>query len=61
MQQFRALVASYIKRNNSAPSTFGRKVMSDPTWVAKLMAGLEPKERNRNKVLRAMQKPWGQS
>lgn len=54
LEQFRLRVASYIKRNNIAPTAFGRDILNDPAWVARLMAGLEPKDRTRNKVLEAM-------
>lgn len=54
IDQFRVQVASYIKRNNIAPSRFGRRVMGDSAWVYRLMNGFEPKERTRQKVLAAM-------
>lgn len=56
-EQFRLRVAAFIKRNNIAPSAFGRKVMGDPAWVYRLLDGFEPKERTRAKVLEAM-KGW---
>lgn len=57
-EQFRIRVASFIKRNNIAPTTFGRKVMGDPAWTSRLIEGFsEPKERTRIKVIQAM-KGW---
>lgn len=54
IEQFRIRVASYLRRNNIAPTAFGREVMGDPAWVSRLLDGAEPKERTRNKVLAAM-------
>ena len=54
VEQFRVQVASYIKRNKIAPTAFGRKGLGDPAWVSRLMDGLEPKERTRDLVLKAM-------
>lgn len=54
LDQFRVKVLRYITKNNISPSAFGRRVLNDPAWVARLKAGLEPKERTRDKVLRAM-------
>lgn len=54
IEQFRLRVASYLKRNNIAPSAFGREVLNDPAWVQRLLDGLEPKERTRDKVIAAM-------
>lgn len=56
--QFRVCVASFLKRNDIAPATFGRKALGDPSWVFRLLNdNLEPKEATRNKVLAAM-KAW---
>ena len=55
LEQFRARVASYIKRNNIAPTRFGRLVMNDPAWVGRFIEGFsEPKERTRKRVLDAI-------
>lgn len=54
IEQFRLRVAAYIKRKNIAPTAFSRTVMGDPAWFSRLMAGAEPKEKTRNKVLEAM-------
>jgi hypothetical protein len=54
IDQFRARVAAYLKRKKIAPTAFSRRVMKDPAWYFRLMAGAEPKERTRNKVLEAM-------
>jgi len=57
-EQFRLRVMSFIKRNNIAPTAFGRKVMGDPAWTHRLIDGFsEPKERTRQKVIEAM-KSW---
>lgn len=54
VKQFRSLVLAHLKRTGIKPSTFGRDVMGDSAWVYRLKAGLEPKEKTRNKVLEAM-------
>lgn len=54
LEQFRNQVLSHLRRNKIKPSAFGRMVLNDPAWVSRLIAGLEPKERTRAKVLRAM-------
>lgn len=56
LDQFRVRVASYLIRKKIAPTAFGRKVLNDPAWVSRLMAGFEPKERTRQKVLDAMRR-----
>ncbi len=55
--QFRLRVASFLKRNKIAHTTFGRKVLNDPAWISRLLDGFEPKERTRDKVIKAM-KDW---
>jgi hypothetical protein len=57
IEQFRIRVSTHLKRNNIAPTAFGRKVMGDPAWVHRLLSGSEPKERTRNLVIKAM-KDW---
>jgi len=57
IEQFRIRLASFLKRNNIKPTTFGRDVLGDSAWVGRVLAGREPKERTRNKVLQAM-KEW---
>ena len=54
LDQFRIRVLAYLRKNKIKPSTFGREVLNDPAWVSRLADGLEPKERTREKVLRAM-------
>lgn len=54
LEQFRARVAAYLKRTGISPTTFGRDVMGDSAWVHRLMDGAEPKERTRDKVLKAI-------
>jgi hypothetical protein len=55
VDQFRIRVASFLRRNNIAPATFGRKALGDSSWVFRLLnENLEPKEATRNKVLEAM-------
>lgn len=56
VEQFRIRVASYLRKTGISPTTFGRDVLNDSAWVSRLMGGLEPKERTRNKVLEAMRK-----
>ncbi len=53
-EQLRVRVAAFLKRNNIAPSDFGRRVMGDSAWVFRFLDGFEPKERTRAKVLDAM-------
>lgn len=57
LEQFRSRVTTYLKRTGISPTTFGREVLNDPAWVSRLLNGLEPKERTRDKVLAAMKSP----
>lgn len=53
-QQFRIRVQRHLDKTGEAHATFGRRVLGDPSWVTRLLDGLEPKEATRNKVLTAM-------
>lgn len=56
-EQFRIRLASFLKRNNIAPTLFGRTVLNDPAWVGRVLDGREPRERTRDTALKAM-KNW---
>jgi len=43
MEDFRAEVEAYLKRTGAAPTTFGKAVLSDPTFVFRLRGGRELK------------------
>ena len=54
LEQFRAKVETFLRKSGEKPSTFGRRALSDPSWVKRLRGGLEPKESTRTKVLDAI-------
>ena len=39
MSELLALIADYCERTSTAPSTFGRRALGDPGFVARLQSG----------------------
>jgi hypothetical protein len=57
LEQLRASLKAHLEKTGEAYTTFGRRVMGDPSWTTRFIEeNSEPKEKTRAKVAKAIQR-----